>query len=162
MNKCIILGLFLSISFVFGQKLIIDANSFESNDLKNITIFKGNVQLEMSKDKLSSDKLEIYSKVNSIGKKKKFFKYIALGNVKFEISSNQKLYKGRGDSLRYNLESQEYTIIGNAFLEETMEAREIYGDTISINKLTSIAKVKGNDKKPIRFILNMENGNNSK
>ena len=157
-----IFGLFLSLSFLCGEKLIIDANSFESNDLKNITIFKGNVKLEMSSDKLGSDKIEIYSKMDSLSKKKKFYKYIAFGNVKFEILAQKKVYKGRGDKLTYNLESGEYTIIGNAFLEETMDAREIYGDTISINKLTSIAKVKGSDKKPIRFILNMESGNKSK
>ena len=156
-----IIGLFLYSSLLFAQtqKLIIDANNFEANDVKNITIFKGNVKLKMSRDKLSSDKLKIYSKIDSISKKKKFFEYIALGNVKFEILSKNKLYKGRGNNLKYNLASGQYIITGNAYLEETTEAREVYGDIISINKLTSIAKVKGNDKKPIRFILNIENGN---
>lgn len=144
--------------FASTEKLIIDASNFETNDAKGISIFTGNVKLKKSKDKLNSNKLEIYVKPNSKGKAKEPIKYVATGNVDFLIHSNEKQYKGKGNKVIYNPKTQEYTVIGNGYIKEVTEDRELFGEKIFINQLTGNAKVQGSKKKPVRFILNIESG----
>ena len=159
-----LIGLFLSFTFLFSQsdKLIIDANNFETNDEKGLSVFTGNVKLKISKDKLSSDKLEIYVKPNSKGKSKKPLKYIATGNVKFTIFSEDKKYMGKGNKIIYNPSKKEYTILGNGYLKELGKNRELFGEKIFINQLTGDAKVSGSENKPVRFILNIESNDEKK
>ncbi|WP_258239444.1 LptA/OstA family protein [Arcobacter sp. LA11] len=155
-----LIGFLICVTSIFAdtQKLIIDASNFETNDAKGLSIFTGDVKLKMAKDKLNSDKLEIYVKPQTKGKAKKPLKYIATGNVDFEIVSNEKHYKGKGNKVIYNPDKQEYTVIGNGYLKEVTEDRELFGEKIFINQLTGSAKVSGSKKKPVRFILNIENG----
>ncbi len=157
MNK-IILGLLFSTTLLFAQtqKLVIDALNFETDDSTGLSIFKGNVKLLMNKDKLKSDKLEVYVKPNSKGKAKEPLKYIATGNVHLDIFSEGKKYKGKGDKIVYIPKEKEYEIIGNGYLKELVEDREIFGDKIIINQLKGTAKVTGSEKKPVRFIINMD------
>ncbi len=155
-----LLGLLITSSLLLGasEKLIIDAKNFETDDAKGITVFTGNVKLKKVKDKLNSNKLEIYMKPNSKGKNRQPLKYIATGNADFEIHSNGKIYIGKGEKVIYEPTTQEYTVIGNGYLKETTENRELFGDKIFINQLTGNARVSGSEKKPVRFIINIENG----
>lgn len=146
-----------SMLFATSEKLIIDAKNFETDDSKGITIFTGNVKLKKAKDKLNSQKLEIFMKANSKSKAQPD-KYIATGNADFEIHTNGKIYKGKGNKIIYEPKKQEYTIIGNGHVKEEVEKRELFGETIYINQVTGNAKVKGTSKKPVRFIINIENG----
>ncbi len=156
-----LVGLFFSSILLFAQtdQLIIDAQNFETDDSKGISIFTGNVKLRMAKDKLNSEKLEIYVKPNTKGKAKQPIKYIATGDVNFVIFSKDKHYKGKGDKLIYNPIKSEYEVIGNGYIKEETEKRELFGEKIFINQLTGNAIVSGNKDKPVRFILNIENGN---
>lgn len=155
-----LIGFFLSASLLFAQtqKLVIDASNFETNDAKGLSIFTGNVKLRMAKDKLNSDRLEIYVKPQTKGKARQPLKYIATGNVDFDIQSNGKHYTGKGKKVIYNPKNQEYTVIGDGYLKEVTEDRELFGEKIFINQLTGSAKVQGSKKKPVRFILNIDNG----
>lgn len=156
-----LIGLFITTTLLFSQtdKLIIDAKNFETNDANGLSIFTGNVKLKMGKDRLNSDKLEIYLEANSKGKAKKPLKYIATGNVSLELYSNAKHYKGKGDKIIFNPNTKEYTVIGNGYLNEVSEEKELYGEKIFINQITGNARVSGTEKKPVRFILNIDNGN---
>ena len=157
----ILIGLFISSILLFAQteKLIIDAINFETNDAQGISTFTGNVKLVMNQDKLNSNKLEIYVKPNSKTKAKEPLKYVATGNVDFEIISRGKQYKGKGDQVVYSPNKNEYVITGNGYLNEVIEERELFGDKIIINQDTGIAVVTGTEKKPVRFILNVDSGN---
>jgi len=156
-----LVGLFLSTSLLFAQadKLIIDAKNFETNDAKGLSTFTGNVKLKMVKDRLNSDKLDIYVKPNTKGKAKQPIKYVATGNVDFTIFSNGKHYTGKGNKVIYTPTKQEYTVIGNGYLKEVTQERELFGEKIFIDQVSGNARVSGSDKKPVRFILNIENGN---
>ncbi len=156
-----LVGLFFSSILLFAQtdQLIIDAQNFETDDSKGISIFTGNVKLRMAKDKLNSEKLEIYVKPNTKGKEKQPIKYVATGDVNFVIFSKDKHYKGKGDKLIYNPIKSEYEVIGNGYIKEETEKRELFGEKIFINQLTGNAIVSGSKDKPVRFILNIENGN---
>lgn len=147
------------ISFIFAQnsqKLIIDAKNFEADDKKGVSIFTGNVKLKMGADKLNANKLEIYLNTGN-SKNKKPLKYIATGEVSFDIQSNGKHYIGKGNKVIYNPNTQEYTVIGKGYIKEEVEQREIYAEKIFINQSTGAARVSGSDNKPVRFILNIDN-----
>ncbi|MBS9782454.1 MAG: lipopolysaccharide transport periplasmic protein LptA [Arcobacter sp.] len=152
--------LLASMSLVFAattQKLIIDAKEFMANDKKGISSFKGNVKIQMNKDKLSANEVDIFFKSKDKNTKTPT-KYIANGNVKFTIVTHKKHYVGKGNKIIYSPIKQEYTVIGNGFLEEKNDGRKIYGDKIYVNQQTGEARVSGSDKKPVRFIINIKRG----
>lgn len=155
-----LIGLFITTTLLFSQtdKLIIDAKNFETNDSTGLSIFTGNVKLKMGKDRLNSDKLDIYVKPNTKGKAKEPLKYIATGKVDFELYSNAKHYIGKGKKVIFNPNTKEYTVIGDGYLKEITEEKELYGEKIFINQITGNARVSGTEKKPVRFILNIDNG----
>ncbi len=152
----ILLALGLALSLVSAEKLIIDAKNFEAFDEKGFSLFQGNVKLKRGKDRLNSDKLEVYLSAEDKKKKREPKKYIATGNVDFEVVSNGKHYEGKGDKVIYNPKELKYTIIGNGYLKEKVEDKTLYGDKIYINQQTGQARVHGTSKKPVRFILNIE------
>ncbi len=140
------------------QQLIVDAQNFEANDKKGISTFTGNVKIKMDKDKLNAQKVEIFF-VNKKGSTSKIpSKYIATGKVDFEIVTAAKHYIGNGDKIIYSPIKQEYTVLGNGFLQEKNDNRKIYGDKIYVNQLSGEAKVNGSDNKPVKFIINIERG----
>lgn len=156
----IIASLVILSSLVFAQtqQLIVDAKNFEADDKKGISTFTGNVKIKMDKDKLNAQKVQIFL-VNKKGSTTKIpSKYIATGKVDFEIVTDLKHYVGKGDKIIYSPIKQEYTVIGNGFLQEKNDDKKIYGDKIYVNQLTGEAKVSGSDKKPVRFIINIERG----
>ena len=156
----IIASLVILSSLVFAQtqQLIVDAKNFEADDKKGISTFTGNVKIKMDKDKLNAQKVQIFF-VNKKGSTSKVpSKYIATGKVDFEIVTELKHYIGYGDKIIYSPIKQEYTVIGNGFLQEKNDDKKIYGDKIYVNQLSGEAKVSGSDKKPVRFIINIERG----
>jgi lipopolysaccharide export system protein LptA len=151
-----LIGFLFCVTALFAdtQKLIIDALNFETNDSKGLSIFTGNVKLQMGKDRLNSNKLEVYIKTKS----KKPLKYVASGNVTFDIFSNGKHFKGKGNKIVFNPLKDEYRISGNGYLKEISQNRELFGEKIFINKRTGNAKVTGSSSKPVRFILDIDTG----
>ena len=159
--KKLFLFAFITIS-LNAQQLIIDSKKFEANDIKGISVFTGNVKLQQGKDRLNSDKLEVYLSKKTAKKKREALKYVATGNVSFKLYSNGKAYEGKGDKLIYNIKKSQYSVLGNAFLKEKTEDKSLFGETITINQKTGEAKVKGTKDKPVRFIINIEEKKDSK
>lgn len=153
-------GILLSSTLLFAasEQLVIDAKNFEANDAKGISTFTGNVKIKMGKDKLNANKVDIYFTTDKKTNSKTPSKYEATGNVDFELNSKAKHYIGKGDKVIYSPLKEEYTIIGNGFLQEKNDDRKIYGDKIFVNQLTGEAKVSGSESKPVRFIINVQRG----
>lgn len=154
-------GLLMCSSLLFAaqsEKLIVDAQNFEANDKSGISTFTGNVKIQMNKDRLSANKVQIYFSTKKSSGAKIPSKYIATGNVNFTIVTAAKHYVGKGNKIIYSPLKEEYTVIGNGFLEEKRDNRKIYGEKIYVNQLTGEAKVSGSDNKPVRFIINVERG----
>ena len=141
------------------DKLIINAKKFTSDDKKGISVFTGNVDMKRSKDILKSDKLVVYMTPKPKNNEKidrKAEKFVATGNVDFLVYSKEKVYKGKGDKVIYDPKSSKYTIIGNGYLEEKNEGTKLYGDKIFLDEITGKANIEGSDKKPVKFIMNIE------
>ncbi len=140
-----------------SETLVIDALDFQADDKKGISIFTGDVKIKMGKDKLNAQRVDVYFTTDKNNAKVPL-KYEATGKADFEIVTAEKHYIGNGDKIIYSPQKEEYTIIGNGFLQEKNDDREIYGETIYVNQLSGEAKVKGSEKKPVRFIINVERG----
>ncbi|RXJ85392.1 lipopolysaccharide transport periplasmic protein LptA [Arcobacter cloacae] len=143
--------------FAQSETLVIDAQDFQADDKKGVSIFTGNVKIKMGQDKLNANRVDVFFTTNKENKKVPL-RYEAIGNADFEIVTEDKHYIGNGDKIIYSPQKEEYTIIGNGFLQEKNDDRKVYGDTIFVNQLTGEAKVKGNENKPVRFIINVDRG----
>lgn len=149
-------------SFLFSEKLIIDAKHFEAYDEKGLSIFTGNVKMVKAKDELESDRLDVYLSEKKANTKREPLKYIATGNVKFKVKTADKSYEGKGDKVVYEPKKMKYVITGNGFLKEVTEDKRLFGDKIIINQITGEAKVTGSDNKPVRFIIDLADNNTNK
>lgn len=156
-----LIGTLICSIFLYAQTetLIIDAQNFEADDKKGISIFTGNVKMKMGEDKLNANRVDVYF-VTDKNNNKVPLKYEATGKVDFEIVTETKHYLGNGDKVIYYPQKEEYTIIGNGYLQEKNDDRKVYGDTIFVNQLTGEARVKGSEQKPVKFILNVDRGTN--
>lgn len=159
----IVWSLLASMVFLFANsedKLIIDSNNFVSDDAKGIAIFTGDVKMLRIKDKLNANKVEVYLNTpNDQNQKREATKYVATGNVSFEIFTALKHYEGKGEKVIYLPQKLQYEIIGNGYLKDITEDKTLIGETIFINQKTGNATVKGSKDKPVRFILNIESNN---
>ncbi len=140
-----------------SETLMIDAQNFEADDKKGLSIFTGNVKIKMGEDKLNADRVDVYFATDKNNAKVPL-KYEATGKADFEIITKEKHYIGNGDKVIYSPQKEEYTILGNGFLQEKNDNRKVYGDTIYVNQLSGEARVKGNEQKPVRFIINVDRG----
>lgn len=145
--------------FAQSETLIIDAQNFEADDKKGISIFTGNVKIRMGEDKLNANRVDVFFTTDKNNNKVPL-KYEATGKADFEIVTKDKHYIGNGDKVVYSPQKEEYTILGNGFLQEKNDDRKVYGDTIYVNQLNGEAKVQGSENKPVRFMINVERGQN--
>ena len=154
-----LIGTLICSTFLFAQSetLVIDAQNFEADDKKGISTFTGDVKIKMGQDKLNAQKVDIYFTTDKDNAKVPL-KYEATGKADFEIVTKDKHYLGNGDKVIYSPQKEEYTILGNGYIEEKNDNRKIYGDTIYINQLSGEARVKGSEQKPVRFIINVDRG----
>lgn len=160
MKKYLIGTLFCStLLFAQSETLIIDAQDFQADDKKGISIFTGNVKIKMGEDKLNAQRVDVFFETDKKTNNKTPLRYEATGKADFEIVTKDKHYVGNGDKIIYSPQKEEYTIIGNGFIHEQNDDRKIYGDTIYVNQLSGEAKVKGSENKPIKFIINVDRGN---
>ena len=139
------------------ETLIIDSQDFQADDKKGVSIFTGNVKIKMGQDKLNADRVDVFFTTDKNNAKVPL-KYEATGKADFEIITKEKHYIGNGDKVIYSPQKEEYTILGNGFLQEKNDDRKVYGDTIFVNQLNGEAKVKGSENKPVRFMINVERG----
>lgn len=147
-----------TILFAQSETLVIDAQNFQADDKNGISIFTGNVKIKMGEDRLNADRVDVYFTTNKDNNNKIPLKYEATGKADFEIVTTDKHYIGNGDKVIYSPQKEEYTIIGNGFLQEKNDDRKVYGDTIYVNQLSGEARVKGSEQKPVRFIINVDRG----
>jgi lipopolysaccharide export system protein LptA len=159
-KKYLIGTLFCStLLFAQSETLIIDAQDFQADDKKGISIFTGNVKIKMGEDKLNAQRVDVFFETDKKTNNKTPLRYEATGKADFEIVTKDKHYVGNGDKIIYSPQKEEYTIIGNGFIHEQNDDRKIYGDTIYVNQLSGEAKVKGSENKPVKFIINVDRGN---
>ena len=138
--------------FLFSENLEITSKNFEASEKKLISIFTGDVHVKKGKDRINSQKLIIY-----FSKDKKPIKYEALKDVTFKISlDNNKTYEGRAQKIIYIPKEMKYIFEKNVFILQKPDMRKIYGEKVILNRVTGKAIVRGNEKRPVKFIFKIE------
>ncbi|TQR60589.1 lipopolysaccharide transport periplasmic protein LptA [Campylobacter troglodytis] len=145
--------LIFSLFFVclFAKPIELSADRFYADEKSGENVLSGNVVVKKDQDILHSAKLLI-----TTDSKRKPTKYKASGNASFNIILKDKHYKGGGNELIYDVLQDRYEITGNAFIQELVEKRRLYGDKIIIDKKQEKYEVISDKSKPVRFIFEVE------
>ncbi len=146
----IILFLLMSL-FLFAEKVEITSDSMKAENLKKEVHFIGNVKIKQLNNWLHGDKVIVYFDENNETKM-----YEAIGSVIFEFKKENSFYKGSADKVTYYPIKSQYILTGKAVIDDVMNKRHINGDMITLDTITGNANVKGNKKKPVKFIFDME------
>ncbi len=137
--------------FLFAEKVEITSDSMKAENLKKEVHFIGNVKIKQLNNWLHGDKVIVYFDENNETKM-----YEAMGTVTFEFIKEKSFYKGSADKVTYYPKKSQYILTGKAVIDDLINKRHINGDEITLDMLTGNANVKGNKKKPVKFIFDME------
>lgn len=135
----------------FGEQVEVRAAHFYADEKKGENVLSGGVFVKRDKDILRTNKLIITTDKN---RKAKFYR--ALGDARFEIMLKNKLYKGRGDELSYDVANEIYEIKGNAVVEEAQSNQKLVGETIIIDKKQESYTVMSVEQKPVKFTFELD------
>ncbi|ANE33975.1 lipopolysaccharide transport periplasmic protein LptA [Campylobacter hyointestinalis] len=146
-----IFGLFLAIN-LNAERIEVTSEDFFADEKALVSDLKGNVVIKKGDyDTLNADFVKIF-----FDKNKQPIKYVATGNAKFKFILNEKNYDGSGEELTYEPSKQLYTLKQNAYIHEMQTDKKVYGDIITVNQLEGTYKVTSKDKKPVKFIFQIE------
>ncbi len=146
----IILFILLSIT-LFAEKVEITSDSMKAENLKKEVHFIGNVKIKQLKSWLHGDKVIVYFDENNETKM-----YEATGSVTFEFKKEESFYKGSADKVTYYPKKEKYILSGKAVIDDLMNKRHVNGELITLDTITGNANVKGDEKKPVKFIFDMK------
>ena len=140
--KKVTLILALSALPLLAEQVEITADEFYADEGKQISEFKGNVNIKKGKDTLTANLVVIY-----FDKKR---------NAKFRVFIKNKTYDGSGSELIYEPAPNLYTINGNGFLHEIETDKKVYGEKITVNQNSGMYNVNSGKKEPVKFIFQVE------
>ncbi len=143
---------FISLSLtLFAQKVEITSDSMKAENTKKEVQFIGNVKIKQLKNWLHADHVIVYFDENNATKM-----YEATGSVIFEFNEKKSFYKGSADKVNYYPKKSQYILTGKAVIDDLLNKRHVNGELITLNIITGDVNVKGNNKKPVKFIFDME------
>jgi len=149
--RYIIVILLLLGSTLQGAKVEITSDKFYADDNASKVFFMDKVEVKKGQDRLFCDLLVVY-----FNEKQETQKYDASGSVRFDIFREGTHYQGSAQSVEYIVKSTQYTFRGNAIIHDLTAKRDLFGEEIVLNSLTGKATVKSGDKRPSKFIFEME------
>ena len=151
MKYMIILTIFI-ISILTAQELKIKADQFDADEKTGISTFEGKVNIKMATDELNATKVTIYT-----DEKHEPIKYIAEGNVSFNIETKKgSLYKGEAGRVIYLPKIQEYHFFIDVHLRQIDDKKEIIGEEVVLKTIEGKAYAKGAKKEPVIMIFKMD------
>lgn len=141
----------LFFNFLQAQQVEISADHFNADEKKMLSILTGHVLLKKGSDTIHAQKLTIF-----FDKKNHPIKYLAQGNITFNINTNEQSFEGHAQKLLYNPSTQKYEVSGDAFIHEKKHNRKLYGETIMIDRISGESTIKGSKKRPVKFIFEVK------
>jgi len=137
--------------FLNAEQVDIQADHFYANDIYKVAYFEGNAIIKQGVNFFKASKIVVH-----FNNKKKATKYEAMGNVRFDITEKGIHYQGKAQKIIYSPNSSKYYFSGSVVLKDLTNNRKIEAQTISLDLKTGLADIKGNNKKPVRFIFEIE------
>lgn len=147
--------LFLSLS-LYAEKINVTSNSMTAEDMKKEVHFIDNAKAVQGDSWIHGDEIIVYFDENNQTKK-----YEAVGTVTFEFKEEENHYTGSADKVTYYPVRSTYVLVGKAVIDDIINKRHVNGDEITLDMTTGNANVKGSKKKPVKFIFDMQEKNDS-
>ena len=153
-----ILILLIGVNLMIAKMVDVDiqAQYFDSDESKNIVIFRGSVSMVKEGNTLVCDEIILKTKIDKKTNKKSIISYIATGNVSFTIKNKTTDLIGNGNKVTYDIENKLYVVKGNAYLEDKLNNKIIRGENIYMNQKSGHIRVDGSKEKPVQFKFTME------
>lgn len=143
---------FVLLNLAHAEQVEITSDNFFADEGKQISEFTGNVHIKKGAyDELHANKVIVH-----FDTKRQPTKYIATGNAKFKVMMKEKHYDGKGDTLTYEPAKQLYTVSGNGHLHEVETDKNVYGERIVVDQIAGTYNVNSGEKKPVKFIFQIE------
>lgn len=147
MKKTIFVILIAFLSSLIADEIEIRAKSFFADEKRKITEFSEDVVIKKGKDFINAKHLVV-----NFNQKNEPIMYEASGGVDFELTLQEnRRYKGRANTVRYDVLDSSYTLSGDVFVQEIDGDRSMKGEKVLINLKTNQAQVLGTDNKPVIF-----------
>jgi len=137
--------------FLFAEKVEVTANAMKAQELKKEVHFMGNVHIKQGESWLHGEKVIVYFDENN-----ETNQYEAIGNVSFEFKDKKNDYKGKAQRVIYYPLKSQYILKGKASIVDLLNKRQLKGEEVLLDMKTGNASVKGNPKKPVKFIFDLE------
>ncbi|MBT8343524.1 MAG: lipopolysaccharide transport periplasmic protein LptA [Sulfurovum sp.] len=151
MNFLKIILLFMLTQTLFAEKVEITSTSMEAEELKKEVHFIGNAKIIKGADWLHAERVIVY-----FGENNETSKYEAIGSVSFEFKKDNNHFKGSADKVMYHIAKSLYVLTGSAVIDDLVKKSHVDGDRIMLDMSTGSVDVKGSNKKPVKFIFDME------
>ena len=142
---------FIFTQTLFAEKVEITSTSMRAENVKKEVHFIDDVHIKQGDDWLDADKVIVYFDENNETKM-----YEGIGSVTFEFKDEKSAYKGSADKVTYYPVKSLYILIGNAIIDDLINKSHIAGDEITLDMIKGNATVKSTKKKPVKFIIEME------
>jgi len=135
---------------LLAEKVEVTSDTMKAQDVQKEVHFMGNVMVKQSQSWLHGDTVIVYFDENN-----ETNKYEAIGTVTFEFKKEKSHYKGSADKVTYYPVKSQYILTGKAVIDDLINKRHVNGDEITLDMITGNANVKGNKKRPVKFIFDM-------
>ncbi len=149
--KKILLILVFSFSLTLAEKVEVSANSFEADEIKRVSLFKGKVHIKKGEDEIKSDSLKI-----DFDKQNRPIRYKAVGNVSFKITTSSQRFVGTSGEIIYEPLKKKYIASKNVNINETTKNRVLKGEKITIDRVSGKSKISGTKNRPVKFIFTVD------
>ena len=151
MNFLKMILLLILTQVLFAERVEITSTSMEAEEEKKEVHFIGNAKIAKGKDWLHADTVIVY-----FGENNDTEMYEAIGSVNFEFKNEKHHFKGKADKVKYHIVKSVYELNGNAVIDDLVSKSHVDGDLIFLDMTTGNVNVKGDKKKPVKFIFEME------
>lgn len=149
--KKILLSLFICLSLAGAEKVEVSADSFEADEIKRVSNFKGSVHIKKGVDEIKADSLHI-----NFNEQNQPVKYEAIGNVSFKITTDTQRFVGTSTEIIYEPMKKIYTARKNVNITETIKKSTLKGEKITIDRINGKTKISGSENKPVKFIFTVD------
>ena len=139
------------ITLLRAQQVQISADHLEADEKKMRSILTGHVFIKKGSDEIHTEKLTVY-----FDKKNRPTKYLATGNITFQIHTNNQSFEGHAHKLLYNPDTKIYAISGDAFIYDKKLNRKLYGESIMIDRRSGKSTINGSPSQPVKFIFEVK------
>ena len=153
----IIFLIFISI-FLNASELKVKAKSFNSDQKKGLTIFKGDVNIVKDNDEINASVVTVYT-----DKEQQPTKYVAKGNVSFYITTaDGSVYRGKAQKTIYMPITKEYFFFDDVHLMQIGDKKEIIGDEVVLKSKDGKAYAISKTDKPVIMIFDIKDEEDKK